>query len=454
MKRSLACLIAVLGMRTAAAIAPADFAWTFPVETDDTSANAWRVELTPEAYAWIQDDGLRDTVVFNAAGQPVPTAPAEARNDTVTREHRIPLPLLALPASTDHGTSDLRLIIERDGDGRLHRIDAGEQTAPRPGRLREWLVDAGSIDRPVEALLLDWSAPPAGVSARFSLAASDDLQRWRDLGQASVVSLEQDGMRIDRRELQIPPTRASYFRLRRLDDGAALENLSAQARLTESERRDSARRWVRAVAQRRDATADSASFDYELPGALPIDRARIELADDNAARSLTLSVPPVDGRTPAHVLARIDAFRLRVGGDLVQNEDIALSLASRERRFRIEARTPLAHPPSLMLGYRPDALVFLAEGPGPYVLAVGSRTARRPDAPVAAVLSTLRGRFGNNWQPPVARLGNGRVSGGDAVLREPSPPMPWRQWLLWGVLALGAALVGGFAWSLLRGGAK
>lgn len=444
-------------LRTAAAAAPADYACTFPIDTGAAGASsAWRVELTPKVYAWTRDAELRDLAIFNAAGQSVPFARIDLAPAVVARERLLALPTLALPAAASGG-NDLRLVINRDAAGRLRRIDAGER-ATTTERSRDWLIDASPLDRAVDGFELDWSEPKSGVSARFAIAASDDLQDWRALGEASVLALAQNGVRIERRMLAFDPVRARYFRLRRLDDGVALEGLSAQARSTERAQATPPLSWLRAETQAATGAAatdagtaaSGTSFDYALPAALPIERARVELAGDNALAPLAISAATNDAAQPWRLLARLDAFRLRQGGQILQNDDVELPPDGRVRRWRIQARTPLAAAPRLTLGYRPDTLVFLAEGAGPYVLAAGRRGARHPDYPVAAALASLRAELGRDWQPPRATLGAARIGAGEAALREPEPPLPWRRWLLWGVLAAGAALVGGFALSLLR----
>jgi hypothetical protein len=450
--RLLLALLTATLLRSAAA-APADYAYTFAIDTGAAAgaSSAWRVELTPEVYAWTREPDLRDLAVFNAAGEPVPFARLDAAPEPLARERLLALPTLALPA-TASGGNDLRLVIDRDADGRLRRIDAGEQAAAAR-RSRDWLIDASTLDRSVDGFELGWSEPRSGVSARFSIAAGDDLQDWRELGDGSVLALEQNGVRIDRRILAFEPVRARYFRLRRLDDGVDLEGLSAQARSTERTQPDAPLSWLRAepaVA----TTGGDASFDYALPAALPVVRARIELAGDNALAPLTLSAGTGDPAQPWRPVARLDAFRLRQGEQILQNDDVDLPPGNRVREWRIQARTPLAATPGLTLGYRPDTLVFLAEGAGPYLLAAGSRQARHPDYPVAAALASLRSRLGRDWQPPRATLGPARLGAGEAALREPEPPLPWRRWLLWTVLVAGAALVGGFALSLLREGKR
>ena len=62
-----------------------------------------------------------------------------------------------------------------------------------------------------------------------------------------------------------------------------------------------------------------------------------------------------------------------------------------------------------------------------------------------------RAGLGKDWQPPLARLGAATRSAGDTALTPLPAAIPWRRWLLWGVLVVAAAVVGGLALGLLRG---
>lgn len=459
MKTSIALAFSLFTASVAHANAPSDYATVFPIDTANAAHDAngaWRFDLTPDAYAWIQDAALRDIEVFNAAGQPVPFARATEAPTTASREHVATLPVLALPPSASNANaSDLRLVIDRDADGRLRRIDAGEQAATTKTGAKEWLVDARGV-APMDRLMLTWSAPATGVVARFAIEASDDLQTWRSVGNGTVLALEQDGVRVERHDLALDSVHADYLRLRRLDDGAELQGLAAQSHSTERESAAPASHWTQTGNGQRDGAAPAgitARFDYTLPAPLPVRAARIELANDNALAPLILSAR--DGDTWRE-LARATAFRLRSGEETIRNADVEWPDASRLREFRIDSRVPLAVPPRLSLDIRPDRFVFLAEGDGPFVVAVGSARARHADYPVDIALASLRARLGKDWQPPLARLGAAHESGGAHAL-QPTPvdsPLPWRRWLLWSVLVIAASVVGGFALSLLRGAGK
>lgn len=441
------------------ATTPADYAWTFSIETDATSpaASAWRVELTPDVYAWVQEKDLRDIEVFNAAGVAVPIDRWQPEPAFVTREQTAMLPVLALPASAPRvPTSDLRLVIDRDREGRLRRIDAGEQAqADTAVPTKDWLLDASAFNPPIDRLVLAWSTPASGVVARFSIETSNDLQAWQPSGNGTVLVLEQDGSRLERHDIELGGVHAKYLRLHRLDDGTALAGLSAQAHSSRRSAADATRSWLDVAiasgsASATPAPAGTAQYEYALPSALPVDGARIELASDNALAPLVLSAR-MSGATPWSELSRITAFRLRSGEEILRNGDVAVSTTARLRDFRIESSVPLAAAPRLAIAYRPDALVFLAEGSGPYTLAVGSLRAHHASYPVDAALASLRARLGKQWQPPLARLGTGRESGGASMLAPMPLPTPWRRWLLWAVLVGAAGVVGAIALKLLRG---
>lgn len=459
MKGFAATVLFACAMRAFAANSPADYAYVFPIETPTHDANdtssAWRVELTPEVYRWAQDADLRDLEIFNAEQKPVPFARIAVEAVAKTEEQSTPLPVLELPASAKNTPGDLRLILDRDAQGRLRRIDAGEQssTSTTSG---DWLLDASALDRSIDRIVLSWREPTSGIVARFAVDTSDDLQNWRNSGTATVLALEQQGARLERREIPLGGVRAKYLRLRRLDDGSAIVGLRAEARSVEHTRALPAREWV--DAERKAAPADETTprgvtrFDYTLGATLPVDIARIELASDNALAPVSLLARTSDtGSAPWIRIGGLTAFRLRQAGETLRNDDMEIRSAQRLRLFRIESTTTLTEPPHLSLGYRPDSLVFLAEGSGPYVLAAGSAQARHAEYPIEPALASLRASLGKDWQAPVAKLGAAQTSGGDNAMQVPPAPVPWRRWLLWGILVGGALLIAGLALSLLRG---
>ncbi len=422
MTRAMVCALAIAVARAAAANSPSDYAYVFPIETQASgNASAWRIELTPDVYRYVQDADLRDIEIFNADGKPVPIAriAIELRRRRARNAPRSRCST-CLPPPRRRAASDLRLVIDRDADGRLRRIDAGEGARDAKAS-RDWLIDASAFDHSIETLTLTWREPASGIVARFAVDASDDLEHWHDVATGTVLALEQGGAKLERRDIALGSVKAKYLRLRRLDDGAAIVGLGVEARSVERGRAAPSRVWIDAspMPSQADATAPKAArYDYALVAPLPIETARIELRNDNALAEIELLGRAADTTTaPWQHIARLTAFRLRQGDEPLRNGDIDLTAARRVRDLRIESATTIAEAPKLSLAYRPDAFVFLAEGSGPFVLAAGSLDARRPDYPVEPALASLRATLGKAWQPPLASLGASKASAGDAALR-------------------------------------
>lgn len=447
------CLIMPLAM----AATPADFARVIPIETTGDSA-AWQVELDAQVYAGSIDSGLRDLAIFNADGQAVPLILSASETPDALIEQHAAVAVLALPANArERDGADLHLLVERDAEGRLRRLETQSVNEPaESAATREWLLDLGEFDRGIDRLELAWNEPRGDIIARFEVSGSNDLQRWDQLNSnATLVVLEQGNARVDRRDIAVPATRFRYLRLRRNDEGAPMSGVSAQASRVRRVAGVAPLNWIQAEAVEAiaDLPASGTRHLYRLPYAVPASQVRITLGSDNALAQLDVLTPlgAADGKTRWSQRARLVAFRLVQDGDVIDNEAIVLSPGSRLREVRIDSATTLATTPQLAVGYRPARLRFLAEGRGPFLLAVGSATARFPDYPVEAALATLRARFGPDWQPPLATLGDSRPSAGASALQAPKAPVDWKRWLLWVVLIGAAAVVGGIALSLLRG---
>lgn len=449
-------LFACMAAQAASAAVPADYAQVIPIITAGDSA-AWQVELAASVYAGSVDPHLRDLAVFNADGDAVPMKiqPAEYV-DSVT-EQRSAVAVLALPQDQRSAQAeDLNLIVERDANGRLRRIEMQTMSDPEPfPETREWLLDIDDAERGVDRLKLDWNDPGQGVIAHFQLTGSNDLQSWQQLNaDATVVDLRQDGARVERRIITFPATRLRYLRLRRLDAGVALGGLRAEASRINRVTGIAPLQWLDAssIDHIGELKSNPKLHLYSLPYSLPVSDVRIDLVNDNGLAEVDVLSPlnASDGSLRWISRAHLVAFRLVQDGERIDNGAITLSRGSRLQALRIDSATALATSPRLAVGYRPANLIFLAEGKGPFVLALGSATARYPDTPVEAALASLRTRYGKDWQPSTAMLGEVQTSAGEQALQAPKVPPDWKRWLLWAALIGAALVVGGIALSLLR----
>ncbi len=473
MNRTAAALIA--GLLSAAFAAAAaqpeaskatgEYAYRWPLKTEGQNA-AWQFELTPEVYAALIDPELGDFVVLNADGQAVPVARLTVDPATRPGVAQAPLPVFALPRRASTASADdLSLRLERDGNGRLRllQVDMGTPAtlatpAPAVPAPIDYVMDADlgrDPKRPATVDRLDLRWPETGdIHARFAVEGSDDLEHWQMLVDgAAVVSLRRGGSVLQRRDIALPPTSLRYLRLRQLD-GNPVPGLQVTARRTRGGAQPPQWRRLRAefVDTAPDAFGQGHLYRYRLPAKLPVGRVGVTLGADNATAEVILdaqngSVSGEDAWTP---IGRTLLFRLQQNGLRIDNEDYALTAPIAAREWRLRSPIVLTPAPTMDVAYLPDRFVFLAQGIGPYTLAAGSRDARRDPLPVEPALAPLRSRLGAEWSPPVATLGaRSEAAGTQAYAEKPTPP-DWRRWLLWGFLVLGAAIVGGFALSLLR----
>lgn len=442
LRRSVVLACGFLSMAAAASDDAFVAQWSLALPSAD--AGAYRVELDPAVYATTVSPELRDLVVVNGEGRQVPALLQAAPTAAARRQTRT-LVWFPLPDSAARAGSDIAAISELDPDGRLRRIQwkPGRVDAP-PAAL---LIDTGKTAVPLQALVLDWGVADAPFERTMRVEGSDDLREWQPLAAGGrLLDLRRGDERLVERRIAFDaPPRMRYLRL---SPGAGAGTMPAIRALTGESLavpEAPALQWVTLLPV---ATHDD-GIVYRLDARLPVTHVDLDVAGNATAR-WSLSVREHDDDAWRTVASDWLVYRLG-GDDAMRTPPHALGTTLRTRQWRLlvaGAHRPAAAP-RLLLGYRPEQLVFVAEGTPPFSLRAGSGRAARIDAPVAPVLADLRARSGGDWQPATATLGARSTLAGEAALRA-EPARDWGTWLLWGVLLLGVLLVGGFALSLLR----
>lgn len=433
-------LVAFAGVRD-------DYASQWPLTLQATDAGAYRVVLDREVYRQLRSPGLQDLVVANAAGAPVATAvfPPDA---PLARAPRLAaLPWFALPADAGAARRDIAAISEIATDGSLRRVEL--RGAPADAGDHGFVLDASRVRAPVVALRFAWSDADA-FDRGYRVEASDDLRQWRELEpDGRLVQLRNDARRVSENRIALPAVQARYLRLSPLSpQAAALQLVSVEAELGGASEAP-ALQWEAVQGQRVPAGRDTA-FEYTLDGRFPIQSADVVLPG-NSTRGWMLESRD-DAESPWRpAAAPWVAYRLDGGGSATTSPPQSLNGAIRDRYWRLRPREAFDGPaPTLRLGYRPEVVVFLAEGTPPFALLAGSARASRPATPLPQLIDTLRASRGQGWQPATAVLGVRQPLAGDAALQPLQAKPDWTRWLLWGLLVCGAVLVAGFAFSLLR----
>ena len=440
---------AAIAQAPARPLQPDDFAWQWPLDVRG-SDGVVRVTLTPEVYARLTRADLSDLAAFNGADEPIPIGPAAQafeRLQPPPPAALIEVPLFRVPRVAAAGGDRIELHIARGSDGRLSQLDAAIEPTTAPSA-QDVLLDVSAVHAPVTALQLELDAlPDAGLDARVEVAASDDLATWQPLASGlAVVSLREAGLTLERTRLELPATSLPYLRLRRSDREDTLP-LRAVRALPQRSTLALLPAHQSFVLQGRPLTDAAGSFEYRSAGPFPIERIAIALADANSVSGFILESRAGEG--PWIERARGTAFRLGSNGEGVMPAPLELPMI-RDPHWRLRTEPAQPRAPQLTLAWRPEQFVLLTQGAAPYRLAAGSRSARRPEYPLRSVLAEMRARQGDLWLPAEAALGAGTPLAGDAALKPPPTPPNYKQWLLWGVLLGGAALIIGMVLKLMR----
>ena len=434
-----------------------DFVWSFMLETD-RSADAWRIELTPEIMQRLNRPTADDLMIFDAQNRMVPFArvPDSMLTESVTLRWSLIFQgdIIAadqpekpdLSLEFEHGGARLR-VNAPETESRIDSSDALRYEAlialPAASEsINDAQSDTGQSDRDRARLQIEFETEQRISMTCWLRSADRDAPATLSTG----LSIQQASRPLRYRgEFEVPVNETAWH-LACYGPDAPPDDLQ----LIGTE-------WMRQVQhdhQPRIALNPVIEALAESPETLQFEL----LAPYRALHmSLTSDRPGVFSRL--HIRSRDDAEEAwRQRGEMTlstlensPNQAFALEQHSyrRDRSWQIEAEPPLDHLPELELEVVQDTLVFLAQGEPPWQLRVGSREAGiRQLAPSS--LNELSQSIGPIWQWPEIRVSAPERIGDDSLLEPPTEPIEWSRYLLWLVLVVGSLLVIVMAVRLLR----
>ena len=437
--------LALLALSASAAPAD-DYATQWSLTLADPDAGAYAVVLDEAVYRQARSPALRDIDVLDAAGAPVPAQLMRTGDGGDADAARVDLRWFALPAAENPGDG-WSMAVDRAADGRILRVQAGTVAAPPGERPQAWLVDASALDVRIEALHLAWAADNDGIDRAYRVEASDDLRQWRSVQSAAqLVDLSRDGERLLQQRVPVAAS-ARYLRLLPAQGQGSPRLQSVRAELAPPDRR-APLQWRELAGSPVDERGVAAQL-FELDGRYPVEVADLQYPGNGTGQWRLYSREHDEAPWTLRAGPWV-AYAIGSGEGANRSAPQPLSGITRDRQWKLVGADGASLVPRLRLGWRPEALVFIAQGEAPYRLVAGSARAERGAAPVAQSLEAIGKAHGRDWQPGIASLAQMRPLAGEDALRPGTAPSDWRGWLLWALLLCGAALVAGLAMSLLR----
>jgi hypothetical protein len=411
---------------------------------------------------------LDDLRVFNAAGEAVPHAIRSLNSTSSAARRRARLPVFRL--ETAHGQTTSRttpsgpglyeIDAEIDASGAIVRVrPAGggapvepKETTPDDPQISGYLLDASQLERGVVALELELEAETTDFVTRVRVDGSNDLAGFHPLTRsAAVARLAQGGHRIERTRIELSTTRDDYIRISWGDGQHPLAIRSVRAEL-ETLPVPPPRHHAQVVGL--PMPGEPRAYLFFVGGALPVDRVQVVPPQQNSLAEVEI-FSSREKRGPWMRRQKSLVYQLEASdgtGEILRNPPITWPV-TRDRYFKMVVSPKGgglgAGAPVLDVAWRPEQLLFVARGGGPYILAYG-----RLDAPKASfgatelLVSTLIRP--DELPTTTAHLGPPLRLGSDILTTPQVEPISRKTIALWAVLVTVVLVVGLLSVRLLR----
>ena len=407
------------------------------------------VQVPDAVYRTIARADLADIRVFNSDGAPVPHALCAAPNAAMPIVTLESLPVFELHAAAARLGNESQIDVNTSGGTEVRIIEETSRDLPESAtQTRAHVLDARSITDALRSIQFEWRSPDGASEAHVRIEASEDLDKWRTVVDATtLLQIAREGQQLRRERVPLPEQRYPFLRVARSDRGPPLQITAVTAeRVKESETIEPV--WF--TADVLPSTNDREAL-FDTARLAPVSYARLHLPQDNM--SVRVRVQSRNGQQ--------DQWRTRWSGEayaIVAGGERRISPPAQfsphhDRYWRVEYADPIgasSASPTLELGYRPARLRFLAQGNGPYTLAFGSRRAELgPSQQCASLISDVPSSKLDELVAAGA-FGAQRTLGGARALQPLPKETPIRLIVLWAVLVVGVALLVAMALALLK----
>lgn len=424
-----------------------EYAWHFPL--DIVAPGEFQALDVPfEVYRSVTDPELRDLGVYNAAGRAVPRTFERPEEQVEMLETRAPLGVLPLYGEISEAALRLQLLMQIDEPGTSLKF---QSELPEPAdpqlQLRALIVDLREHDDRISALEFSGSGAPGGFIGTVIIEDGYDLASWAPLAQGMLADLAYEEARIEQKRIDVDRQPGDYLRVtwRGMPSGWRPESMTAIRReLGPAAERE----WLEIPPVER--SEDGRSFIYALDGYPPVDR--VDLAFPGGRGVVRASVEVRDGPEDEWRQRHDDMFyRIAPSGNELVSSPAVLK-PTRSTQWRVQLRSGQVDGDlRLRLGWRPDRLLFLAQGEAPFSLASGRARDQLEQFPQDRQMGdgALFSMLEQAGEPGLATIGARRIGAGEQALTEVRR-WGWRTVLVWTGLLAAVGLVGFLVWALLR----
>jgi hypothetical protein len=421
------------------------FAYSIPLDVP-SGEPVVRLDMPFAVYRDCVDATLRDMRVLNGAGELVPFTMRRGDPGILRQVAPTSLPLFPLRGPAVESPSSLRFRLESGGAVfEVAGADAGGKADDAP--VTAYLVNAESVDAPIASFSWEWPEETADFTLALVVSASDDLEDWRTVASnAPLARLRHGGEKFEQHKISFTPTRARYWRMSAAG-AAILPPFTSVSATTVIGAIPAERMHIEVAGKVTPGLAGD--YEFDLGAQIPVDRVELLLPDINTVAEVDFWTRR-DSKDPWQRIEMARVYRLQgAGGEMTSPALEFMPDSRRYWRVKVDPRgggigTGV---PRLRAGWLNDQLIFVTRGGGPFEIVYGSYDATPAMVELDSILGAVRSMPAGI---PFASAGESRNAGGPDILRAPSPPGPWRTWILWIALVTGVVTLGVVALNLAR----
>jgi len=449
----LAALLLLSPSIAKATIQPSDFAYGMPISIEKGGA-VYRFSVPREVYETVVLSDLNDIRIFNSAKVAVPHTLRKPRKKIEIPEiiKRLPFfPLFRTISRTEKDNLSVR--IEKDGDGTIINVESSNGETGEERTLSGYIIDASKYEKPIHKLDITWLTEEENFITTITVEYSDDLTNWSSLvPRATLARMKFSGHKINIKRIQLPVKTANYFRLSWPIGRKGIE-VKQMLAIMQSGKPEKENIWFAISGKHKpdDTKTKIKAYEYDSTAQLPVDRIRLRFHDKN-----TLVKATIYSRTSLeeewHQWKKAIFYDLDFDQATLLQDTVTIGQTS-DRYWRVEFEGDTSGDsgslPILKLGWLPHELLFVAQGEGPFMLAYGSAIIGKEELNnnTTGLLAHVMGEDEDGLLKEATLLPKMLLGGSDQLTPEPLP-LPWRKWLLWGVLAMGVGIIAKMAMSL------
>jgi hypothetical protein len=434
----LALALALAGAVHAAELEPKLFAYGMPIAAPGEAAE-YRIEIPPEVYLKSVQPGLRDLQIFNGKGEPVPFAIVQPQVPPRAHPAGTTVPLFPLRDDSPAALSALRVAIDTHGSAISVQSNGTDQAA---NETLSYVLDDRAVQPPVSAIQLHWPDDAADFAGRVSVESAETLGLWHLVVVAApIANLHANGAELIEDRVELPATRAQFFRLTWNGKPPPFRLTSVAVEVTDVSDRIERASLIVGAAPGKNKTGE---FQFDLHATPPTDRLNLVLPELNTVIDAEI-LARADPRDRWQQIAKGGFYRLQSTDGELRNGAMKIDLTPWQYwlvRVLRPAAAESSGAPRLEVQWRASEVLFLARGAGPYTMAYGSGSTAGAAAPLASLP--------NSVAPEPATLGSPTILGGESRLKPSFMAYGWRNSILWVTLIVALAALAWMAFRLTR----